>query len=197
MREIIAEKICKTMQKTNFGCKTICQKRGMCAYCLVMAEELISNGVTVQENTDHITDVGDIVDVKHGYWIPHKPMIRSPYARNYDCSECGNSPIECGEYCNKCGAKMDGEEKVLNNTSHSVDINKMVSGWISVKDHLPNNHEWVLVACRDVLIGDFGIPHIAELRTGIWWADCYVVPLNNAGVEVTHWMPLPAPPKGA
>lgn len=50
----------------------------------------------------------DVVEVKHGEWIPHKTMVRSPFARNYDCSVCGNSPIECGEYCNKCGAKMDG-----------------------------------------------------------------------------------------
>lgn len=154
-------------------------------------KQLQSYGVGLGENKE-------LAEVKHGYWIPHKPMVRDPYARNYDCSECGNSPIECGEYCNKCGVKMDGEEKVLNNTGHSVDIYKMVSGWISVKDHLPNNHEWVLVACMDVLTGDYGVLHIAELRTGIWWTDCYVVPLENAGVEVTHWMPLPAPPeKGA
>ena len=50
----------------------------------------------------------DVAEVKHGHWIPHKIMIRTPYAKNYDCSECGNSPIECGAYCNKCGAKMDG-----------------------------------------------------------------------------------------
>ena len=59
----------------------------------------------------------DVAEVKHGYWVPHKPMIRCPYSRNYDCSECGNSPIECGEYCNKCGAKMDGERKELNDES--------------------------------------------------------------------------------
>ena len=32
--------------------------------------------------------------IKYGYWIPHETMIRTPYARNYDCSVCGNSPIE-------------------------------------------------------------------------------------------------------
>lgn len=192
MREIIAEKICKAMQKTNYGCKTICQKRGLCAYCLVMAEELISNGVTVQENTGHIADVGDMVDVKHGYWIPHKPMIRDPYARNYDCSECGNSPIECGEYCNKCGARMDGEAKALNNTNHSVDINKMVQNqWISVNEQLPETYIEVLVCFK----AD-GSKVIAFVNRFGKWKNASTDNLIES--EITHWMPLPAPPeKGA
>lgn len=152
-------------------------------------KQLQSYGVGLGENKE-------LAEVKHSKWV---------YVRwdEFKCLECGqlsdSKPYKGKEkYCPECGAKMDGEEKVLNNTGHSVDIYKMVSGWISVKDHLPNNHEWVLVACMDVLRGDYGVLHIAELRTGIWWTDCYVVPLENAGVEVTHWMPLPAPPeKGA
>lgn len=50
----------------------------------------------------------DVVEVRHGRWIPHEHMSRTPYARNYDCSECGISPIECENYCPNCGAKMDG-----------------------------------------------------------------------------------------
>lgn len=50
----------------------------------------------------------DVVEVRNGRWIPHEHMSRSPYARNYDCSACGNSPIEIGDFCNKCGARMDG-----------------------------------------------------------------------------------------
>lgn len=48
--------------------------------------------------------------ITYGHWIPHETMIRTPYARNYDCSVCGNSPIECGDYCNKCGSYMKGEK---------------------------------------------------------------------------------------
>lgn len=50
----------------------------------------------------------DVAPVVHADWIPHEHVSRSPYARNYDCSACGNSPIETGDFCNKCGAKMDG-----------------------------------------------------------------------------------------
>lgn len=57
------------------------------------------------------TPPADVVEVVHAAWIPHEHVSRSPYARNYDCSACGNSPIETGDFCNKCGAKMDGGER--------------------------------------------------------------------------------------
>ena len=50
----------------------------------------------------------DVAPVVHGEWIPNEKMIRSPYARNWHCSVCGNSPIETSDYCGRCGAKMDG-----------------------------------------------------------------------------------------
>ena len=65
----------------------------------------------------HLADVQEWIDelpeekvkkITYGHWIPHDTMIRTPYARNYDCSVCGNSPIECGDYCNKCGSYMKG-----------------------------------------------------------------------------------------
>ena len=47
MRESIAEVVCIATQNTNFACSNICEKRGSCAYCLVMAEELLKNGITI------------------------------------------------------------------------------------------------------------------------------------------------------
>lgn len=47
MKEQIAEAVCIATQKTNYACSDICKKRGSCAYCLVMAEELLKNGVTI------------------------------------------------------------------------------------------------------------------------------------------------------
>lgn len=68
--------------------------------------------------------------------------------------------------------------------------------WIPVTEELPDNqHDWVLVACKLTPEGWYGVPHIAELRKGVWWADCYDTPLTDAGVEVTHWMPLPSGPE--
>ena len=70
-----------------------------------------------------------------------------------------------------------------------------MSEWISVEERLPSSdHDWVLVACKLMPEGFYGVPHVAELRGGVWWSDCYDVPLRSAGVAVTHWMPLPEPP---
>ena len=57
--------------------------------------------------------------------------------------------------------------------------------WISVDDRLPNPHEDVLVydaTAEAVTCGCLGL-------LGNW----FNVPMKN---EVTHWMPLPQPPKG-
>ena len=54
--------------------------------------------------------------------------------------------------------------------------------WISVEDRLPGKqHDWVLVACKFVPEGWRGVPHIAEFRNGVWWADCHDAPLAKAG----------------
>ena len=63
-----------------------------------------------------------------------------------------------------------------------------VQEWISVKDRLPEDYKQrVMVIC----IGDYpiGYPKIDTDRyvRGHW--------VRN-GIYVTHWMPLPQPPKG-
>ena len=46
-RERLAKLVCDATQKTNYNCSyySICE--GFCAYCLVIAEELLKNGVRV------------------------------------------------------------------------------------------------------------------------------------------------------
>ena len=63
--------------------------------------------------------------------------------------------------------------------------------WISVKDRLPELHTKVL--CCGIKGGRF----IAELTT--WGYERHLIwdKKNGRGCpEVTHWMPLPQPPKG-
>ena len=60
MKDKIAELVCIATQKTNYSCENMqstCKKRGSCAYCLVMAEELIANDVTFAA---HPTEKGGV-----------------------------------------------------------------------------------------------------------------------------------------
>ena len=73
-------------------------------------------GMTVAECSHTFKNKADFVEVKHGEWIYNTDDF-TPKTR---CSVCGhNKPLVAGEsvkqepndYCNKCGAKMDGVRK--------------------------------------------------------------------------------------
>lgn len=54
--------------------------------------------------------------------------------------------------------------------------------WISVKDRLPEEDTWVLVYSRQ---GRYTNLKVDYIHGGKWFHSFYV----------THWMPLPEPPK--
>jgi hypothetical protein len=76
---------------------------------------------------------------------------------------------------------------------------KEANDWISVKDRLPEVKEgdtrsnWVLVLTRD------SSRYVADFNTkGSWHCNCNCREGSYAdedGNDVTHWMPLPEPPK--
>ncbi len=53
----------------------------------------------------------DAVEVVHGRWVMKETMIRSPFAKNYYCSECQTEGSPQWKRCPVCEAKMDGERK--------------------------------------------------------------------------------------
>ena len=83
---------------------------------------------------------------------------------------------------------------------HLIDNGVTVQEWISVKDRLPDNKEydWVLAQ----VVEDNGymhIPRVMEYRQlkNDWFEETYGWLSEHNGVfTVTHWMPLPEPPKG-
>ena len=66
-----------------------------------------------------------------------------------------------------------------------------VQEWISVDDRIPENSGKYLVVYRNKYNGSTSIAIKAYIkcRVGEWWSNDYVY-------DVTHWMPLPKPPKG-
>lgn len=83
---------------------------------------------------------------------------------------------------------------------HLINNGVTVQEWISVDDRLPDNkeHDWVLAQ----VVEDNGymhIPKVMEYRQSKndWFEETYGwISKHNGAFTVTHWMPLPEPPKG-
>ena len=75
-----------------------------------------------------------------------------------------------------------------------------VQEWISVDDRLPDNKEYDWVLAQVVEDNGFmHIPTVMEYRQSKndWFEETYGWLSEHNGVfTVTHWMPLPEPPKG-
>ena len=75
-----------------------------------------------------------------------------------------------------------------------------VQEWISVEDRLPDNKEYDWVLAQVVEDNGFmHIPTVMEYRQSRndWFEETYGwLSDHNGAFTVTHWMPLPEPPKG-
>ena len=63
---------------------------------------------------------------------------------------------------------------------------KPLNEWISVKDKLPEDQVEVLVLTRSM-------KGMRNVDKGYWSIDHFI---HRGRAQVTHWMPLPNPPKG-
>ena len=84
--------------------------------------------------------------------------------------------------------------------SHLIANGVTVQEWISVKDRLPDNKEYDWVLAQVVEDNGFmHIPTVMEYRQSKndWFEETYGwISEHNGAFTVTHWMPLPEPPKG-
>ena len=71
--------------------------------------------------------------------------------------------------------------------------------WISVKDKLPDVGVPVLVAYHNFIDGEVQGDSVAaqlfQPACWYWWEGSIEDCDNEVRVEITHWMPLPEPPK--
>lgn len=69
-----------------------------------------------------------------------------------------------------------------------------MSEWISVKDKLPDKGDQVLCYGEEPNnIHDDGLPFKTGIYDGKNWISDHFC--ESSYIEVTHWMPLPEPPK--
>ena len=72
-----------------------------------------------------------------------------------------------------------------------IDSGVTVQEWISVKDRLPEVGGYVVCIAKRNPFSRF-MPMVAKLEKNGW-----VNPITEQYIsEVTHWMPMPQPPKG-
>ena len=71
-----------------------------------------------------------------------------------------------------------------------------VQEWISVKDRLPEDRGYYLVAYRDKYNESISVAYDAYVKCsfGEWWEGEFTHDISER--MVTHWMPLPQLPKG-
>ena len=120
--------------------------------------------------------------------------------KRVDVVRCRSASIGVMKMIN-CNVRMDVREKLVeliesarywgSNTSEEIAENLIKNGvtvqeWISVEDRLPEDQEEVLV-CTRLKNG------IRNIDKGYMAIDRFI---HRGHAEVTHWMPLPQPPKG-
>ena len=72
---------------------------------------------------------------------------------------------------------------------HLIANGVTIQKWIPVSERLPEPMEWVLCACRAKIIEVLRYDHIMDDWDTTMPNRCYMKGF------VTHWMPLPEPPK--
>lgn len=118
------------------------------------------------------------------------------------CKYADNETEECSQYKSYNRAnKVEKENEVLKECIVRMALGRYgVQKWIPVTERLPDNkeHDWVLAQ----VVEDNGymhIPKVMEYRQALndWYEETYGwLSKHNGAFSVTHWMPLPEPPKG-
>ena len=105
-----------------------------------------------------------------------KKMLRECLHFNYDEFSCDMS--------------LDVDLTAENIIANGVTVQE----WISVKDRLPEVGSIVLVSDNETDCHIWQYTNYSERGVAMPWMDEFGIPCKTE--EITHWMPLPQPPKG-
>lgn len=100
---------------------------------------------------------------------------------------CPDDRDPFGEYCDSCRYADSADCSNERLADHLLANGVTVQGWIPVKDRLPEDGQSVLT-CKNGICDI----QIYEKRRNGWLCKGWFWSMAT----VTHWMPLPQPPKG-
>ena len=111
---------------------------------------------------------------------------------------CNDEYCKDCEFCNDIDGCVHRQKEII--ADRLIANGVTVQEWISVTDRLPDNkeHDWVLAQ----VVEDNGFMHIPKVmeyrqQRNDWFEETYGwLSEHNGAFTVTHWMPLPEPPKG-
>ena len=111
---------------------------------------------------------------------------------------CNDEYCKDCEFCNDIDGCVHRQKEII--ADRLIANGVTVQEWISVKDRLPDNkeHDWVLAQ----VVEDNGFMHIPKVmeyrqQRNDWFEETYGwLSEHNGLFSVTHWMPMPNPPKG-
>ena len=99
-----------------------------------------------------------------------------------------------------------GQKTLGDIADHLIANGVTVQEWISVDDRLPEDSGYYLVVYRDKYNESISIDFdmYVKCNIGEWWESEFACDITKQFLratrlqeqEVTHWMPLPQPPKG-
>ncbi len=187
--ELLEEIACRTDDERCQKCEE--QDCVRCAYENV-ADHLIANGVTVQDSKvveiDHVTDtnVGEFERLS-------KEVDRLSQCVLYHDGHIADAIKEFVERLRIDLLKTPMDyyyvERQIGITAENFIANCVtVQKWIPVTERLPEDNSDVLAYMQNSIESRI-FP--ASYHKG-WWEDCI---WNTRCLSVTHWMPLPEPPK--
>ena len=109
---------------------------------------------------------------------------------------------EVAEIISGGGCQAERWSEALERAEEIIDLlrPKLAGEWISVKDDMPEKHEYVLLMADRYWSSPEGVPdmkvtvtgYLQEYGSGLFWSV-----FGELGMDLdsfTHWMPLPEPP---
>lgn len=123
-----------------------------------------------------------------------------PYQGGYKGTYCMNGLIaEAADAIEELSMKLHGDEAAIAGMKREIE-RMVVAGkprWIPVTERLPNCNGCYLVWRPHFFGGEIGMPSICYFDGSNTWHDSYGVDFARIlhPEDVTHWMPLPEPPK--